>query len=309
MARLLGVKITNYAFGLGPRLFSFRRRGTQYLLRAIPWGASIRIHGMDPHQAGLKPLDIVSYAEQPTWKRLAIIYSGPLLNALVAWLVFVSLYVSGTHVPLPMTIGTVTPGSEAARAQLRPGDVIETANTLSIQRWSQLQDIVADNNQQPLTFRIRRAEKTFESTVHPHADPGKVPHLGVTQQYVFRRFPFKAACQQAILQMGRLVQQIAYLVTKPATLPAMMVQSSESQSFGWTTAVRLFGSLSWMLALFYLLPIPSLDGGKGLFVILETLTHRRVPAALETLLQTIGFFVLLGGAVFLFIRHVRLQLN
>ena len=136
-ARLLGVSVPRFSLGFGPPLLSFRLFGTECVIAAIPLGASATLHGMNPHVPGLEPTDPRSYSAQRPWRRVAITLAGSVANYLFALGVLFALYISGTHVVVPLTVGTVTPGSEAARAQLLPGDRIVNVDGLPVKTWSE----------------------------------------------------------------------------------------------------------------------------------------------------------------------------
>ena len=121
-ARLLGIRVSRYTLGFGPAVFTFRLRGMDCVLGAIPLGGSARIQGMNPHEPGVDPADPASFSAQTPWKRMLVLLAGPLANWLFALGILFALYTSGTHVVVPLTVGTIVPGSEAARAQLLPGD-------------------------------------------------------------------------------------------------------------------------------------------------------------------------------------------
>lgn len=124
-ARLLGVRVPRFVFGFGPPLVSFRLWGTQYVLAAVPLGATAHMQGMNPHRADVD--EAAGFAARGPLLRILIILAGPLANYALALGVLFALYTSGTHVVVPLTVGTVQPGSEAARAQLLPG----TASSMS----------------------------------------------------------------------------------------------------------------------------------------------------------------------------------
>ena len=136
-ARLLGMRVPRFTFGFGPPLLSFRLAGTEFVVASVPFGASVNIHGTNPHAPGLEPEDATSYATRSPWKRMAVVLAGPLANYALALGVLFALYTSGTHVVVPLTVGTVQPGSAAARAQLLPGDRIVSADGQALRSWSE----------------------------------------------------------------------------------------------------------------------------------------------------------------------------
>ena len=146
-----------YSLGLGPALFTLNRRGTAYSLGAIPLGGAVQLQGDNPFESEPSANSSEAFASQSAVKQALIVLAGPLANACVSWFVLFSLYFMGTHVPVPMAVGTVEPGSEAARAQLFPGDVILEVDGVPIQCWSTLAQTIAQSAGRPLQMRANGA--------------------------------------------------------------------------------------------------------------------------------------------------------
>src|SRR5712692_4455266 len=128
VARLFGMQINQVSIGFGPGLFAFRQGRTEYVIRLVPLGAFFRIYGMNPFEADHRWSDATWFASH-AWKRIAVVASGSLTNAISGFLVLVALYAAGTHVPVPMTIWAVDPGSSALahgflRHRVRPAPKI-----------------------------------------------------------------------------------------------------------------------------------------------------------------------------------------
>jgi len=313
-ARLFGVRVDRYAVGFGPALFAFKRGATEYSLRAIPIGGFVQIHGMNPYEEGLSPEDPTSYATLAWWKRTLILLGGPLLNYAVAVTLLSGLYLTGTHVPVPMTVGTVEPGSVAARAQLRPGDVVLTVDGARMDTWSALADRLSEGRGRTLQLGILRNGDVTQVPVRPGPD-GRV---GVQQQYVFRQQEFKQALGSAFAHTERLAVEGLALTWRllrgshGAELSGpfgVLRATSGAAEQSLDALLRMIVALSVALAIFNILPFPALDGGRILFVLIGAITGRAVPAALETVLHLVGFVVLAGLAVWIAFADLRVLLH
>ncbi len=302
-ARLFGVRVLRFSLGFGPPLFRFLRKGTEWTVGAIPLGAFVRLHGMHPHQERLSPTDPTAFVSRRPWQRLLITLSGSVLNYLLALVVLVALYVSGTHVPVPMTIGAVEPGSPAARAQLRPGDVVRSVDGVPLERWSALVERVNDGAGRDLVLSIEREGRVMDVTVQPRADEHGVGRIGIQQQYVHRRHGVLEAVTLAFQHANRLVEDGVRLLWRllrgaraiePSSPIGLVRQASHAASSGFDAFLRVMVGISVVLAVFHLLPVPALDGGRALFIAFEMATGRRVNARLETALHALGFVALLA---------------
>ncbi|HVG61061.1 MAG TPA: M50 family metallopeptidase, partial [Hyalangium sp.] len=314
-ARLLGVSVPRFSVGFGPPLLSFHLFGTEYVIAAIPIGASVTLHGMNPHTPGLDPADTRSYSAQRPWRRVVITLAGSLANYLFALGVLFMLYTSGTHVVVPLTVGTVTPGSEAARAQLLPGDRILSVDGQPVKSWSDFVEIIGRSPGQERTLVVVRHEDSRVAQVRPRADERGVGRIGVSQQYVYREHPLGEALTQSLLHTQRVAVEALSLVwslvtgpapsAEPPSSVAVVRQSSGAASTGWDAFLRVLGALSVALALLHLVPVPGLDGGRLLFLAIEAARGRPVPPKVETLANTLGFLAIAAAILAVAATEVR----
>jgi regulator of sigma E protease len=317
-ARLLGVRVDRYTFGFGPAVLTWKFRGTEYVLGAVPLGGSTRIHGMNPHEPGVDPADPTSFPAQRPSRRLLVLLAGPLANWLFALGILFALYTSGTHVVVPLTVGTINPGSEAARAQLLPGDRLVSVDGQPLESWSGFVELIAQNPGRELKLGLERQGEPHEVQVRPRPDERGEGRIGVSQQYVYRSHGPGQALLQAVAHTGNLVSEGTRMLggllqgrrnVADANPVGLVKQSSGAAGSGLGSFLRVLVSLSVALALFHLLPLPSLDGGRMLFVLVETVSRRKVPARVETVVHAVGFLVLLGVVLTVALADLRQHLR
>lgn len=308
-ARLLGMSIQEVSLGIGPRLYSRVRKGTEYVVRALPLGAKVQVRGIHGEPGNRGP--------GPALRRLIVIAAGPAANFLFALGMLGFLYIAGTHVPVPRTIGQVFPGSEAARKKLLPGDEVQTLNGGPLRSWSTFIEAVADHPGEELALGVLRDGTTLSITVVPLADPNGIGHLGVAQRYSFQKHGPIEASWRAVSHLGRLAVEEVHLFSrlllgKPGAAlveRATFVRETSAQaSSAPDSFIRLLSALSLALGMLHLLPFPSLDGGRATFLALglgESRTSRRVEAALHA----VGLLILTGLLVWLLVADVAILLR
>ncbi|WP_296138352.1 RIP metalloprotease [uncultured Tessaracoccus sp.] len=205
-AKLFGVKVTEYFVGFGKRIWSFRRGETEYGIKWIPLGGYVRLVGMYPparpggrrswltrmaDDARAAEWDDITPADegrlvyqQATWKKIIIMLGGPMMNILLAFLIFLGInLVHGSYVATP-TVAAVSqcvvpqdrqeqecrdgdPATPAVEAGLREGDVIESFNGTPVTSWDELSRRIRDNRDGEATIVVRRAgERVQLPTVH-----------------------------------------------------------------------------------------------------------------------------------------------
>lgn len=307
VARAFGIRIERLALGIGPALFSARRRGTALALKAIPIGAFAQIRGMNPHALSFDKSDSTSFASKSVATRALVIAAGPLANLILALALLVGLYARGTHVPVPMTVGTVAPGSEAARAQLRPGDRILAVDGIPVEHWSALLDAIADNAGNPMRVTVMRDAHSLDLLVWPRLDQRGAARIGITQQYVYREHPFKEAVEKSFGHVRRLCAEGIRTLRRLAgeNVGAEMVQQfADASVTGLDSFLRALVSLSLALAAFHLLPLPPLDGGRLALLGIEIVRRRPVNSKMESLISALGMLALVGAVGWLLARDV-----
>ncbi len=314
-ARLFGLKVPRFTLGFGPPLLSFRLLGTAYVVAAIPIGASATIHGANPHTPGLDPADATSYQAQRPWKKLVITLAGSLANYLFALATLFALYSAGTHVVVPLTVGTVTPGSEAARAQMLPGDKILSVDGHAVKSWSEFVELIGQSAGRERTLIVVRHEESRVVQVRPRPDERGVGRIGVSQQYVYREHRPSEALAHSVVHTQRVASEALGLVrgfvtgpkptAEPPSTVAVVRQSSGAASTGLDSFLRVLVAISVALAMLHLLPVPGLDGGRLLFLAIESARGRPVSPTVETVANTVGFLAITAAILVVAVAEVR----
>ncbi len=196
VAKLLHVKVVRFSIGFGPKIAGFVRGETEYRIAVLPLGGYVKMAGEDPTQE-VPPEDRGrGFLEQAPWKRLAIAFAGPGMNILFPFFVYVALALAqnGERVPGPV-VGTVSPGSPAARAGLATGDRILSVGAPGlpaqpVRYFSDLRDLVSPHPGAPLEFKVRRGPRELSLEITPAAEDDSNPVevrqrgvIGVTPTY------------------------------------------------------------------------------------------------------------------------------
>ncbi len=310
LARRAGVEVVEFSLGMGPRLLSFERRGTRYSWKALPLGGSCQMKGED-----MADMSEGAFASKGAWSRLSIILAGPAFNFILAYILAVILILcAGIDRP---TLLYVQEDYPAAEAGLMVDDEIISINGKRINLAREISDYVefhqeelSSGNAVAITY-IREGER-YETQLIPQ-DNGSGRYVMGISVYSAYRTPVSAA---GALKYGAcevkywielVFQSLRMLFTGGVTMkdvsgPVGVVQAidttyEEAKTDGayyiFLNMLNIAILLSANLGVMNLLPIPALDGGRALFLLIEIIRRRRMDPDLEGKIHLAGFALLM----------------
>lgn len=328
MARRFGVRVYEFGFGFPPKIAKlFHKNGTDFTANWIPLGGFVRLKGEDGTDAG----DTDSFASKKIWQRLVILLAGVVMNFILGYVIFVGLFAYGLDMPTTaaeqganvsnqrIAIGTVVSGSPAERAGVKGGDEIVAIDGKAVTQAEQVSALVKEKAGREITFLVKRegAEQSFAITP-VELKPGAVAVGIQVLDVAFVRYPFV----QALGKARRETLEISTLIFKTlGTIVGNLVRNGELQEgvsgpvgiavvtgqvarAGWSPLLQLMAMLSINLGILNVLPIPSLDGGRALFVILEKVIRRKMRGEIEQYSHVIGFALLMALVIAVTYRDI-----
>jgi len=306
-ARRFGMKVERFSIGFGPVVLAFKRGETEFAISALPLGGYVRISGMAPGE-DVDPADRTAYANQAAWRRFLVILAGPAMNYVTAVVVAAALLAPvGLRTPDPAArVGALVPGKPAERAGLVDGDRIAAVDGVPVDSWLGL---VAELQRHPgerIALAVERGEGAgAERLVLPITpeDAGGRGRVGFRQhELVVKRGPLGAIAEGVVRTDGQAAAQLKAFgqifsgkqkaeLSGPVGIAQELVRGARE---GLEPFLTLVWTISVVLALLNLFPIPALDGGRLVFLGYEIVTRRRVDSRVENALHLVGFVALLG---------------
>ncbi|MBQ3060697.1 MAG: RIP metalloprotease RseP [Desulfovibrio sp.] len=320
VARWLGMGVSTFSLGFGPKLLKFTRGKTEYALSLVPLGGYVALVGeSDENELPEGFTREESFALRPAWQRLLVVAAGPIANILLAWLLCWALAFGwGTPVLQPV-IGAVSNDSPAARAGLVPGDRLLRINDQELQSWEAMSEAIAASNGQAMRVEIERstgdatsttlhlsltAERASRKTIFGEEETAWLIGIRAGNHVVTHpRGFFEAAWAGAThtLDMVSLTwQSFVKLAQRVVPLdqvggPIMIAQMVGEQAHaGLAGLLALSALISINLGILNLLPIPMLDGGTIVFCLWEILFRRPVNAKVQEWAMRVGLALLIG---------------
>lgn len=302
-AKKLNVKVDIFSIGMGPKIFGWTRGETEYRISAIPIGGYVKMAGEDPEELS-EDNDPRSFKNQSRLKRSSIITAGPLSNILLGMIIFLLIFVTGVPT-LTTKIGSVQTNSPAERAGIKPNDKITAIDKKPLWKWEEMTKIIQESAGKKLALTIERDKTNIELEIIPETqERANVGMIGVSSAYDFEKekFGIITASGKALNQtwvIGTSIIKGIYLMVSgkiktDVTGPLGIIKiTSEQAKQGLLNLLFFTALLSINLGIINLFPIPPLDGGCILFVLIEKIKGSPVKLKHQLIAQQIGWALLL----------------
>ncbi len=329
-ARRNGVKVDEFGVGFPPRMFSKKYGDTTYSVNWIPLGGFVKIKGEAGESAG----DPDSFAGKKLWQRSVVIAAGVIMNFVTAWFLISLTLAIGIPIPLEgadlpasarvknvsIQVASILPDSPADRAKIQPGDTIVAINGTSFQEIEQLQNFVASANNTELEINLKRGDQSITVKAKPElltAVKRAAIGVGLVKTGV-ATFPWYLAPieglsktvsigWQILLAFGDLFKNLIFGRSVSADVSGpigIAVLTGQVAKLGLVYVLQFMALLSLNLAIINFLPFPALDGGRMLFIVIESLRGRAVSKKVEAVIHNVGFAILITLMILVTARDI-----
>ncbi|MCK4258695.1 MAG: RIP metalloprotease RseP [Halanaerobiales bacterium] len=327
VAKLVGVRVEEYALGFGPKLFGFTKGETLYSLRLFPLGGFCKMTGEFPHaEKELEGEELETYRDavqkgralyqKSILQRFGVIFTGPLLNFLFAGIllaivtVAVGIPFAGSDQPV---VGDIFPGRPADNAGLKIGDEITAINDNPVNKWEDISQYINQSSGEiKINVKRKDAEMTFK--VDPKVEEGTDRRvIGILPKVLYEKAGFGTAIVESFRQTWLLTKGMAIgfwqMITRqiPADIggPVLIAKMvGDAAEVGWVYLLRLMALISVNLGIINLIPFPALDGGRILFLGVELIRGKAVDPEKEGFVHLIGFFILISLIVLILYKDI-----
>lgn len=340
VAKRFGIKVLEFGFGIPPRIWGKKIGETIYSINWLPLGGFVRLLGEDEEE-GLKTnkkdlKNSKDFRAKSVWQRIIVVVAGVSMNLVLAWMLFyIVIIAQNFRIIYPVLepgvyIAQVQNDFPAYAAGIKSGEKLVSIDNQKISDIDQAKKLIKAKNGQAVNLVLGDSDGNNLQTVS--VTPKKLPNGETLIGVVFSPIPFRQYSRPlekvfsgityswdltklTFAGFGRLAQEIVFgqfgQVSKSVSGPVgLAVITNDILSSGNLAMVILpylwfVGVISLTLAIFNVLPIPALDGGRLFFLLLESITGKRVKEDVERVVHQIGFVLLLTLALLITYSDIR----
>jgi len=328
LAKKFGVKVEEFGIGYPPRLFGKKIGETIYSINLLPFGAFVKIYGQEKRIE-----DPRSFTTKPFWQKVLIIVAGVISFWIVAAILLSIVMGIGapTVVQDEENLGLVDPkiqitaiasNSPAGEAGLKPGDTIMGISGTDINKVKEVQGFTQAHKGEEIILTIRRGKEVFDVSLVPRVSPPENEGaMGVAlARTALKSYPWYQAPIKGIVATGNLTLMIIKVwgttimnLFQGKGVPARVEVKGIVGIFGLFIQVGAMGAsyflqfiamISVSLALINILPIPALDGGWLLFLVIEKLKRKPLNQKIVQNISLVFFFLLIALMIWVTIKDI-----
>lgn len=316
LAKANKIRVDEFSIGMGPRLFSFVKGETRYSLKLLPLGGSCMMGEDD-----VDDMSEGSFNSKSVWARMSVVVAGAAFNFLLA-LIFSMIVIGYTGYDEPVISGVVE-GFPAQEAGLEEGDRIVKMNNKKINIWREITYYNMFHPGETVDLVYERDGEKHEVTITPKKDEDGSYLIGITSPSQYEKANLLTAVQYGVYEVKfwicTTLESLKMLLTGDVGVDQLsgpvgivsVVDETYQQSKNYGVMIVIMQMLnigillSANLGVMNLLPLPALDGGRLVFMIVEAIRGKRVPPDKEGWVHGIGMILLLALMAFVMFNDVK----
>lgn len=318
LAKANGIKVNEFSLGLGPTLVGFTKGETKYSLKLLPFGGACMMEGEDGEST-----DERSFNSKSVWARISVVFAGPLFNFIMAW-VFALIVMASVGFDRPI-LTSVREGFPAAEAGLQEGDEIISMNGSRTHFFREVSQFSIFHAGEDAKIVYQRDGERYETVLSPKLDEESGRELfGMNGKAMRERGTVLETIANSFYeiryQICTTIESLKMLVTGkvglkdlsgPVGIVKVMGETYDSNESAGGTGLALLSMINFSiflsanLGIMNLLPIPAMDGGRLVFLIIEAIRRKKISPEKEGMVHFVGLVALMALMVFVMFNDIR----
>lgn len=298
-AKLLGVRVNEFAVGFGPKLFSKKKGETEYKVNLIPLGGYCAMEGEDEASS-----DKRAFCNKSAWRRFVIVAMGAIFNLLLG-LIIVAITLAPSKSFATTKIAEFDENSLSAKSGLEKDDTILEVDGRKIFTTYDLSYAFTNVKDGKIDVKVLRdgKKKEIRDVTFKTEEENGISYLSVDFKVYGKKKTFVSFIGQTFKMSASycavIYRSLFDLIGGKYGISAVSGPVGVTAAIGSVAKQNLSSILPIMalitinLGLFNLLPIPALDGGRLFFILIEMITRKKIPAKYESAIHAAGFIILI----------------
>lgn len=312
LAKKNGIRVNEFAIGMGPKIASFKKGDTVYCLKILPLGGSCMMAGEDEASD-----DENAFNNKSVWARISVVLAGPVFNFILAFIMAI-VVIGAVGYDKPQIIG-VMEGYPAEEAGFMEGDIIKQINDKKITIYRDVTLYLALHTGEAVTVTVDRGGEAYTSTIVPKlSEDGSRYYMGIYVSSLRTKTSpletLKYSLYEVKYQISTVIESLGLIFKGKVTVNDLsgpvgivdmvneVVEESTSEEVDFKTnaisvalnVINFAIMISANLGVMNLLPIPGLDGGRLLFLIIEAVRGKAIDREKEGMVHLVGLVLLMA---------------
>lgn len=309
-AKLLGVRVNEFAVGFGPKLFSVKGKETLYRFNLIPFGGYCAMEGEEEESADQK-----AFCNKKPWRRFIIVAMGAIFNLLLG-LIIVAIVLAPQKAFLSTVVGGFEENAKSQQTGLAVDDKILEVDGRKIYTTYDLSYSFTNVDDGKIDITVLRdgKEKVLKDVTFETEEENGISYLTVDFSVYgiektvgsYIKQTFKTAVSYCAVIWRSLLDMIGgkYGISAVSGPVGVTAAIGDVARQSLTAVLPIMALISINLGLFNLFPIPALDGGRLLFILIEMILKRPIPQKYESVIHAIGFVILIAFMIIIAAKDI-----
>lgn len=304
-AKSVGIRVNEFAIGMGPVIFRKQKGETEYSLRALPLGGFVKMEGEDEESH-----DERSFTNKSIFAKIFVLVAGSTMNFIFAIIIIIGLFTATGFPTNENIIGEVFEGNPAALAGIQAGDEIINVEGTTISSWEDIVGAITKSSGDTIHITVKRGNETLELDSQIMVENGRrLIGITPTKEYSFTKAIVEGT-KYSFMLVGEMLNFFGTLFKGQASAndvvgPVGIIHLvGEAAKMGVQYVANFTAMISMNLAIINLLPFPALDGGRLLLLIVQGVTGKKIDPEKEGFIHFVGFVILIGLMIFVTFKDV-----